>query len=666
MAMTDNENETAYRGVRIAAGTVSLLLGLVFLHVWLRVGPDLVYYHQRPVFLTGTEFLRGFLTKAGGLVEYLALFCTQVNYYPLAGALLFTMTAGLVCLAFWALIRLVAEEDTHPAWRLIPAILLMMVYSRYEHNQGASIQILASLIFAYIYARSSPRTWLWRLIAFFVISAVVYYLIGGGYLLFAALCGIVELLKRRNVFLGLVCLALGLAVPYGFAAYSYRLPLDMAYAPLLSFSKTALPSFAGPVSVHLVLHVALVAYFPLVTVWVGLRRSMDTAGLGGLMARIWAKKSGDGAPDQKDPAEPAQASPWTVRFCVLLVIALGVASTSSVDKYVKALLRLRLAAHNGQWERVLEQAALLPPQAYDMYAMRHVNTALYHKGRLSYEMFDYPQRLDRDSVFLAFAIPPGGPQPFDTLSEMYFELGFINDAEHYAHEALEEYPQSPRILKRLANINVLKGMPVAASTFMNALRKNPVHRKWAEDRLCSLRADPTMGDDQVLAQARLRMIRTDYVVGMSGTDKKIGPPMLRALQDRLTEGSSDRLAFDNVMAHYLRTKQLNRVVANLPRLTEMGYDDVPRHFQEAALLYVAKDLEKASELHGLKIGPEAREGMRRFLLASKQYGSDVRTLKNALMESQDRSYFLYYTAGFSDSRWASLVGEPSAVSGATK
>jgi hypothetical protein len=120
------------------------------------------------------------------------------------------------------------------------------------------------------------------------------------------------------------------------------------------------------------------------------------------------------------------------------------------------------------------------------------------------------------------------------------------------------------------------------------------------------------------------------------------------------------------MAHYLRTRQLDRVVANLHYLDDLGYPDVPRHLQEAALLYVARNPEKAADLQGLKISPEARDDMRRFLQVSVRYSQDGDALRNVLMASHDRSYFLYFATGFSDSRWATLVGRPSTVSGATK
>ena len=148
MSMATTDDKSTLRATRLAAGATVLLFGLFFLHVLLRVNPALIYYHQRPVFLTGLGFLKGLLAKPGGPAEYVALFCSQLNYYPWVGALVITLTAGLICLATRGLLRAVANREPHPAAYFIPAILLMLVYSRYEHDQAASVQILAALAFA--------------------------------------------------------------------------------------------------------------------------------------------------------------------------------------------------------------------------------------------------------------------------------------------------------------------------------------------------------------------------------------------------------------------------------------------------------------------------------------------------------------------------------------
>ena len=93
-----------------------VLLGLFYLHVWLIINPALVYEIRCPVFLTSLGFFKSFLPRPGGLVEYLSIFCSQFNYYPWAGALIITLTAGLICLATRGVLRAMGTGRGAAAW----------------------------------------------------------------------------------------------------------------------------------------------------------------------------------------------------------------------------------------------------------------------------------------------------------------------------------------------------------------------------------------------------------------------------------------------------------------------------------------------------------------------------------------------------------------------
>jgi len=691
--MVVSERKLNFRGLLCSSAVVGLLLALFFVHLYVRVNPALLYHNEQSPFLMDAEFFSGFAARPGGLVAYASLFCWQFCYWPWAGALVITAITGLICLATYGLLCSAARARVNPAACFLPAVLLLTVYGRYSHDLTASMQILVALGFANLYAFLALRKWYLRLSLFVVLSPLVYYLDGGGYAFYAALCGLLEILRlprsRRAVVTvlavvpGLLYLACGTAVPYGYAEYSYELdPID-AYAPLLPFNQRANPSIwplvkvvqerdvAAPLELTVQgwLHLALVALFPLALVWAGARRKR--ARLSGAirrkLARAWAAiRRREASRDVSAPNPGRRVAGWTLPSFGALVIVGTVAAAASLDHDGRALLATHYAARNRMWDQVLVEAEKIPIERYSVYVMNDVNMALFHKGRLAYEMFAHPQRLGRDSVLVSVSLPMNRPPTYERLSEVFYELGFVNEAEHQAHEALEKRGQNPAVLKLLAKVNILKGLPRAARTFIGALGKHFLYHKWAEDYLRKLDADPLLVNDEEMNNDRVHMIRADYVGGVAGDNEPMSRLLVRSLEQQLQIDRYNKKAFEYLMAHYLLTKQLDKVIANIHRLDDFDYPDVPRHYEEAILLYIAFNRGAKVPLGPRRLSPASVDSFKRWARVLAQYKEDWRAAGRAMMQSHDRTYLLYYTLGISDSRMFALPSGPGAVTGATQ
>jgi len=668
--MIASEDNRSLGRVCFVGAVTALLLGLFYLHVLVSVNPVLIYEADCPSFLTTLGFFKSFLGTPGGLTEYASVFFSQLNYYPWVGALVITLTAGLMCLATRSLLDIIRPDTSNSALSLIPAVLLLLVYNRYEHNPAASGQILGALVFGNIYARISFRgSWL-RLPTFIFVSGIAYYLTGSGYVLFAVLCGILELVKRRSEVLGVFCLLCGGAVPAALAMYSYEVTYAQAYAPLLPFSKEASPTFAAPIGLQDVLHLGLVSCFPLVEIWAGLSRQRDSverAIRDRVRALRIASEDGQSSSDCPEAISPRASGSRAVWAAGLVIVFGAAAAIIGVDRDTRILREVHHAARTKAWAKVLEKASNLPRRIYDLHVMKDVNTALYHTGRLPYEMFAYPQNAGMDSILLtAFAQgTQRAPSP-NEISEVFFDLGFINESEHFAHESLETNGPSPEVLKRLAKINILKGSPMAARTFLCALRENLLYRKWADDYLRRLQTDPLMTSDEELSEARSRMIRGDYVMMGRSREAQLGPLIIGALERQLRTEARNRKTFEHLMGYYLLARNLDKVVAGLGYLEYFEYTEIPRHYEEAALLYAAMHPEKKLQIQGGSITKETLSRFQGFLEILTSYRGDQKGAHDALIRDHDRSYFLYYTTGFSDSRFAGIGSRPAAVTGATK
>ncbi len=157
-------------------------------------------------------------------------------------------------------------------------------------------------------------------------------------------------------------------------------------------------------------------------------------------------------------------------FCSLIP-----AGMHAVDRDEREFLAVRLAAHTGEWEQVTGR--MTGPAARFPISLIHFNRALWHSGSLASDFFAFPGNFqgnglfpDRDSRFQA---------PLDC-SDLYDDLGHVNEAKRWAFEALTLYGESADVLKRLAETHLISGQDSAAARILDRLSRNPFAGRWAD------------------------------------------------------------------------------------------------------------------------------------------------------------------------------------------
>jgi hypothetical protein len=137
-----------------------------------------------------------------------------------------------------------------------------------------------------------------------------------------------------------------------------------------------------------------------------------------------------------------------------------------------------------------------------------------------------------------------------------FELGQVNLAEHWAHEALESIGERPEVLQLLARINIVKGCPEAAVPFLGYLRHNPFYRSWADDVLRRLADDPKLESDPQVTAARAVAVRSNVPTGSF-------PPTVLLLRQLLATNPRNRMAFEYLMGQYLLEGKSSDIAQNI-------------------------------------------------------------------------------------------------------
>jgi tetratricopeptide (TPR) repeat protein len=197
--------------------------------------------------------------------------------------------------------------------------------------------------------------------------------------------------------------------------------------------------------------------------------------------------------------------------------------------------------------------------------------ALAQTGRLPWEMFHYPQQASSDALLLRDTVWDTNPVVAKWRSDLYLELGRVNESQRWAHEALAMEGETPRVLERLGLVNVLNGNVETARIFFRALERAPFHAARARTYLAALDRDPRMSADPRVARVRPLMLTKDYVGDF--TTEQI-------LLQSLEANPSNRMAFEYLLAHYLLTSDMDGFAMLAPWLKSF-YREFPAHVQEA-------------------------------------------------------------------------------------
>jgi len=319
---------------------------------------------------------------------------------------------------------------------------------------------------------------------------------------------------------------------------------------------------------------------------------------------------------------------WVIESCLLLVIA-GSTVLPANDNKLKTLLEVDYYAYHRMWPQILEAYHRHPNSFFIVNA---VNRALYYTGRLSSDMFSYPQH--PDTLFLT---SKRHVSAFWKKADVFIDLGVPNMAESALIESMIRLKERPQILKRLAFISMVKADSGAARVYLGALSKTLFHADWANDYINSLESDPSLSTNDLIQHLRDMMMETDY-----GFTNYIPERILLAL---LEKNRKNHMAFEYLMAWYLLTGQLDKFVQNLDRLDDFDYAQIPRNYEEAILIYEVLTGSKV-DLKGRQITQSTYQRARDFSdISNRLRGSNEVQAMHATAPYFGDTYFFYYNFG---------------------
>lgn len=309
---------------------------------------------------------------------------------------------------------------------------------------------------------------------------------------------------------------------------------------------------------------------------------------------------------------------------VCLIIYAGTTFYFFVTSYnmrERRIIEAEIYLKAGEWEKVMDCCRRY--RGNNQLVLYFYNMALYHTGRMPYDLFEIQQALGAESLYLPWK---SDSRQSEYGHYLYEQLGHINEAHRWEFEAMVVFGETAPHLINLARYNIVNQRPKVAMKFIRQLRQSLFYRKQAEE----LEQQVSSGK---LAGLKALPHDTNEPVRFSNVFNIL--PELYYLSYR---DSTNRMAFEYLMSDLLLSNRLIRFVENLDKIHAFNYPDLPRIYEEALYIYRLGTDEETFPKCGFTIRPETEEKFKRYY--SLHQRNDLKELKRQFGNTY--WYYLHY------------------------
>ena len=552
-------------------GLLTLAFGVVVFLFWsIRYPYVLAYQEQLQLFLFDGDYFCERISEPGGLARYVAEFLVQFYNAAAIGALIIALLFMLVQQLTWRLMR----AKSHYLLSFLPALMLWYAMGDENVMMTYVVALVMALSVALAWTRWCAGIALWKkLIVVLVAIPVLYWLIGPMVLLVA-----------------LVMMPWLVAMP----AVVYALALMLLSAQWLPFPMTRVMLGVSYYRVPATLPYMLMA-IPVVT-----------------LLLTWFAKC------------LPQPRKW-VRYAEALVFAILilVPQTYGFDKKKYDLIEYDYLVRVGDWNAIIKKAEKQMPDL--PMSVSATNLALAKTNQLGDRAFDFFQRGTEGLL-------PRFERNFATAQltgEIYFNLGLVNTAQRFAFEAMEAIPnynKSARVVKRLAETNLINGQYEVARKYLKILEKTVFYRPWAQRMMAMLGDENAINRHPLYGMLRQYRLHDDFLFSERELDKICGQLFIHNQQNQMAAQYLLMMPLlDGDVSRFMNYVQYvqNRIAYN------------PRHCQEA--IAFAFFQQRQNPPQGL-VSPLILQQMNDF---SRMYSQD----KNSPELSRYKNTVWYYLTG---------------------
>ena len=523
---------------------LSLLFGVAVVIFWsVPYMSGLCFQEQYQMFLFDIGYFLERIVQPGGLADYISEFLVQFYYMPVLGGTIIALLLMSIQAISWGLMKQYGMKAVFPGYLLsfVPSIVLWCAMGDQNLLLSFVVALSGALLMGWIHNRFHNR--LVKVVFELVSTALVYWFLGPVVFLYAALMIGDTLMKGKQnghilSSLGYSACLLILTVAWILlTTQSLQYPLYRIFSGLNYYRY---PGTVSPLPLGVMIWTVVVVFFGMVP-----------------DGHAWIKKL-------------QQSKVVMVLAYVLVIVASWFGIKASFDEMTYDLIDYDFLVRTEQWDKIIEKAEKKP--ATTPLGVSCVNLALSQKGQLADRLFEFYQN-GGEGLFPTFTRDMISPV---STAEIFFRLGMVNDAERYmfeAQEAIPNYRKSARLTRRIIECEIINGNYQVAAKLLRRLQKTLFYSNWANQTMALLGNEKAINQHPIYGKLRkYREKKQDFLFSDREMDQMLG---LLFLND-----NHNRMAYEYLMCYELLQRDLEKFVQYYPLGRFVGYDHIPRSFQE--------------------------------------------------------------------------------------
>ena len=455
---------------------LTLVFGLsVFLFWWHRYPFALTYQEQLQLFLFDDDYFCSRIAEPGGLARYVAEFLVQFYNSVVIGAAIIAVLYMFLQRLTWRLMR----SESHYALSFVPAVMLWYAMGDESVMLTYVVALLMAMAAALAYIKCTAKCAQWvKWFVLLLIIPVVYWVVGPLVLLVALLMTPWAITVQGVIYSLALMLFSAHYLPYPMMRVVlgigyYRFPVTLPYLLLV-------------IPVVIVLMIYLINRLPKAKQWVNVAEVM-----------------------------------------VVLVVFGGLVDLG-YDKKKYELIEYDYLVRVRDWNAIIAKAEKQTPDL--PMSVSATNLALAMTNQLGDKAFNFYQH-GPQGLFPKFERNFASSQ---LTGEIYFHLGLINTAQRLAFESMEAIPnynKSARVVKRLAETNIINGQYKIAEKYLRMLEKTVFYRPWAQRMIAMLGNEKAINEQPLYGTLRQYKLQEDLLFSDGELDNICGQLFLHNQQN---------------------------------------------------------------------------------------------------------------------------------------
>jgi len=552
----------------------------------------LFFQEQQSLFVYTSYFLHNFLVRPGGLLDLCGQFITQFYISRLAGSVILALMLTLPgIILFYVNRRLMPASEFSPVLLLIPSCLMLLLQTHYYHLMLYNLGYLLVLLYFLISISPANTKIRWVALAFF---PLFFYLAGAYAIIFLCLFIIYDLLyvKGRHKYYFLILLLTEALV----SSFIFReVLLLQTYKQLVLFP---LPFIND--STHKIIFWLLTGYvilYPLLCRLAGVtkavRQKVITAGL---------------------------ILPVVILSATLIMLITGYNSQNA------RVINLENLIFEEKWDEAIRYQEKYP--AENLIGEFFYNVALSENDQLCDRLFYGRQDFGTGSLILEWS-----SEHLNWGSYSFYAMGLINEAQRWAYEEMVVYGFSPQNMKMLTKTSLLTGNYRLAKKYTGILGKTLFYRNWAREYE-KMTVDTSLIRSHPELSNRLKILPgSDFFIHLESPESNL--PLL------VDENPKNRRAFEYMMSWLMLGKNVDILVNNIRLMKNMGYTRIPRHIEEAILIYYNSQ-GVFPDMGGLSISGDTRARFDQYFTTYVTARQNPSTLKETMQKQFSNTFWYYF------------------------